>query len=235
MNSNSVLSSNLLDIIFENKNKDYGAYVLRKDYNKRLFKSLVMALTLAVILIFLLMFARKNGTTKLITISPFIPPNSVSAIKIIEPEKHSHNQVKPHKSVSEHPVIVEDNKVQKEVSLDTQIIISTVGDIVPSFEGPVSEVTNTGGEEIKQPEKPSVAGVDKAVPVNSPEVLPQFPGGTKELIKFLRRNLNTPHPMEDGEEIGVKIKFIVNYNGDLMGFDVIETGGEPFDNEVIRY
>jgi protein TonB len=32
----------------------------------------------------------------------------------------------------------------------------------------------------------------------------------------------------------VRVKFIVGYNGDLMGFNVLETGGEPFDNEVIR-
>ena len=40
--------------------------------------------------------------------------------------------------------------------------------------------------------------------------------------------------MEEGEEIGVKVKFIVSYNGDLIGFNVIETGGAPFDDEVMR-
>ena len=76
--------------------------------------------------------------------------------------------------------------------------------------------------------------VDRSVPDISPEVLPQYPGGINELIKFLKRNLNTPRELEEGEEIAVKIKFIVNYNGDLEGFNVLETGGEAFDNEVIR-
>lgn len=40
--------------------------------------------------------------------------------------------------------------------------------------------------------------------------------------------------MEEGEEIAVKVQFIVSYNGEVTGFAVVETGGESFDNEVIR-
>jgi protein TonB len=36
MDSNKILSADLLDILFEGKNKDYGAYQLRKTYNNRL-------------------------------------------------------------------------------------------------------------------------------------------------------------------------------------------------------
>ncbi len=35
MNQQTILQSNLLDIIFENRNKDYGAYTLRKNYHSR--------------------------------------------------------------------------------------------------------------------------------------------------------------------------------------------------------
>ena len=40
--------------------------------------------------------------------------------------------------------------------------------------------------------------------------------------------------MQEGEEVAVTVRFIVNFNGDLVSFDVMETGGESFDNEVIR-
>ncbi|MEO6328276.1 MAG: TonB family protein, partial [Ginsengibacter sp.] len=91
-----------------------------------------------------------------------------------------------------------------------------------------------GTEETKEPLKSSATVVDREVPVNNPEILPQFPGGFNALIKFLRKNLNTPQELQQGEGITVKVRFIVNYNGQLMGFDVIKSGGEPFDNEVIR-
>ena len=31
--------------------------------------------------------------------------------------------------------------------------------------------------------------------------------------------------MQEGEEVAVTVRFIVNFNGDLMGFDLMETGG----------
>lgn len=40
MQPEQILSSDLLDILFANRNKSYGAYLLRRGYNKRLTKSL---------------------------------------------------------------------------------------------------------------------------------------------------------------------------------------------------
>ena len=40
MNSESIMNSDVLDIVFEKRNKLYGAYTLRKFYNHRLIKSL---------------------------------------------------------------------------------------------------------------------------------------------------------------------------------------------------
>jgi len=40
MRAETILQSDMLDILFENKNKDYGAYALRKNYNKRLMQAL---------------------------------------------------------------------------------------------------------------------------------------------------------------------------------------------------
>ncbi len=41
MEANKILNADILDIIFEGKNKSYGAYELRKTYNSRIFKALV--------------------------------------------------------------------------------------------------------------------------------------------------------------------------------------------------
>jgi protein TonB len=42
MEPNKILQSDLLDIVFEGKNKDYGAYELRKKYNKRIWLALII-------------------------------------------------------------------------------------------------------------------------------------------------------------------------------------------------
>ena len=44
MTSKEILHADLLDILFENRNKDYGAYVLRKNYDQRMTIALVIML-----------------------------------------------------------------------------------------------------------------------------------------------------------------------------------------------
>ena len=40
MKADAILNADVLDIIFDNRNKTYGAYSLRKFYNNRLYKAL---------------------------------------------------------------------------------------------------------------------------------------------------------------------------------------------------
>ncbi|RYG37565.1 MAG: hypothetical protein EOO01_30110 [Chitinophagaceae bacterium] len=46
MDSKNILTADLLDLVFDNRNKDYGAYELRKFYNKRIAKALLVTGTL---------------------------------------------------------------------------------------------------------------------------------------------------------------------------------------------
>lgn len=55
MDVNKILSTDLLDLIFEGRNKEYGAYELRKQYNRRLTKALVITFG-GLLLIFLTSF-----------------------------------------------------------------------------------------------------------------------------------------------------------------------------------
>ena len=43
MDTNKILSADLLDLIFDERNKEYGAYELRKTYQRRVIKSLIFA------------------------------------------------------------------------------------------------------------------------------------------------------------------------------------------------
>ena len=52
MEINKILSADILDIIFEGKNKEYGAYELRKTYNKRLVKAIVATTAIILLLYF---------------------------------------------------------------------------------------------------------------------------------------------------------------------------------------
>ena len=88
MDTNKILQADLLDIVFDGKNKQYGAYVLRKSYNKRLLKSLLITATVVLLLFCSAVFANIMGNNKNDTIevadvemtklknelTPIIPP-----------------------------------------------------------------------------------------------------------------------------------------------------------------
>ena len=75
--------------------------------------------------------------------------------------------------------------------------------------------------------------INKHDPLDIAEIMPQYPGGINALLDYLKKNLRSPQDIE-GEEVSVKVKFVVNYNGKLESFDVIKSGGIAFDNEVLR-
>ena len=49
MEANKILSADILDLVFEDRNKDYGAYDLRKTYNRRILKALIITGSVALL------------------------------------------------------------------------------------------------------------------------------------------------------------------------------------------
>ncbi len=58
MTSNEILKADMLDILFDNRNKQYGAYTLRKNYNSRLSMALGISLTTILFVFFLMKIDR---------------------------------------------------------------------------------------------------------------------------------------------------------------------------------
>ena len=51
MDATKILAADILDILFDGKNKDYGAYELRKNYQRRLGGAILMMLAILAVLI----------------------------------------------------------------------------------------------------------------------------------------------------------------------------------------
>ena len=87
MDINKILSADILDILFEGKNKQYGAYDLRKTYNKRLTKALLLTAAFALLIflttVFASVFQKKAGEsldvldTQMAEIKKDVPPPPV--------------------------------------------------------------------------------------------------------------------------------------------------------------
>jgi periplasmic protein TonB len=241
MNKETILKSDVLDILFDNRNKDYGAYNLRKFYNNRLIKSLAVMLTGVVVLsafTFLpkkekenVIFDKDGITTRIVKLPEEKPKEKQKDVVKEKPQ----NQAK----LTSNPVITKD-KTDTIRTIDDNVRIGNTNVILPG-DGPVAPplVTppNTGGGGDGGGEKPKpepVGDLTKTFTENEVEVMPSYPGGMDALRKFLERNLENPRDMEEGEAVSVKVKFVVGYDGKLQSFVTVQDGGDEFNREVMR-
>jgi len=233
MTSNEILKADILDILFDNRNKQYGAYALRKNYNNRLSLALAISLS-SLLLVFLL--SRLHGTTASvkhendkseIVIDHVIPPD------IKKPEHRIPIRSVPTPVVRERvfvtPVIKEDKLVDNPMPDRSEFLTSLI-----------SNINKDGMDASHIPIiKESVPATLKEEPKLSSEFLPferepEFPGGQTAWLNFLQKNLIAPDQLEPGDKKMVSIRFHVSAEGTVTSFEIIQSAGKIFDNEVIR-
>ncbi|MEP6674816.1 MAG: energy transducer TonB [Ferruginibacter sp.] len=238
MQKELILNSDILDILFENKNKAYGAYSLRKFYNNRLYKSIgIMGVVVAVLAAFSFIPKKEAAPliSKVIDVPLFQGPKEKEKKK---EEIHESAKTSPQQKMSPSFKIVPNNTVVDTIATLKNDLPIGLTDVKPDSTntGGGGILTGTGGGKGLD----TVATVMVPTPFNpdevrdNPDVMPSYPGGTEGLIKFLKKNLTNPKEMEEGESVKVVVKFVVGYDGKLKSFDIVQDGGEDFNKEVIR-
>lgn len=241
MNISSILKADLLDIIFDNRNKDYGAYPLRKYYHERLYKALGITFLLISLLSIYVLLYKPN----IVFTNPYVIPEqgyihpTPPKEKITPPPAQKLKQAIPQKPFNSQIFtsvikIVDSTKESTKLAknLDSVAISNVTGEgpgnakqIVKAEVGGETKTGNTN-----EPIKP----IDKTKPLYTAEIMPSYPGGFDAMMKFLQKNIQDPQEGDHSETVSVKIMFIVGYDGVLKGFETIEDGGKAFNNEVIR-
>jgi protein TonB len=139
--------------------------------------------------------------------------------------------------VKQHTFIDNITIVQKDIG-------SEVSPITDLLNAAVSNSTTDGkNADVMQPlppvERSSIGSAEKAAEEKPPtEVIPdkqpQFPGGIQAWQAFLSKHLHAPQDLEEGEKRTVLIRFHVAADGSIADFQVLQSAGSVFDNEVIR-
>ncbi len=244
MNRNLILKTDILDIIFENRNKTYGAYSLRKLYPHRLKLALGFMFFFAVAFsAFTFLPARKEITGRVIVIDetklgkvPEKPKEKIKEPEVKKPDAPKADAIPAASNqktfLSTIKVVDDTQKTDSIVNLLPTDVISTVTVNVPSGT-PKVHVSPTPPAAPAPPAGPKV-DVYTALDPNAVDIMPAFPGGSAALQKFLEKNLNNPYDLENGATVQVKVKFVVGYNGKLQRFETVQDGGDIYNKEVLR-
>jgi periplasmic protein TonB len=241
MKPEMILQSDLLDILFENRNKTYGAYALRRQYPKQLLKSLGIMLSLIIIALSLQFFNTnkniKNSSSSIpVGDSVFIREYEVPKEKPLQPIAKASAPKPPAASiVNRSPVVVPDELQNNKTPTIKELQNSIIGDSVKN--GPEIELSSnpaTQGEKEKGAGGGKESnGKEQSEIVASPDVRPEFPGGVEGWRRFLQKNLRGKES-DEAYKIVVLVKFVVNEDGGITNLEIVQSGGAEFDNEVLK-
>lgn len=232
-----LLKADLLDILFEHRNKEYGAYTLRKGYNARLFKALC-AVPVIFILCLILQYGFNSSSHSIVSRIQSIKDLELKQVEMEQPELPKTPELPKKVATIKDaiPIIVPDNeKADPPPTIDELIedkaVISTAtapGELPGTATAPAGQPSGTG-EEVTTPEPEAEKVLWGA------EIMPEFPGGVAGLRRFLSRNLRVPEEvMQPGQQVRIPIRFVVGKDGSLENVDFLVQADESFKKEILR-
>lgn len=242
MEAKQILKSDFLDILFEGKNHEYGAYELRRKYQDRLARAVVFTLILCLIAIG--GFALSNYLAK----EALLHPKPVAKNVVLEnvdikqpdqppppppPPAPEPPKVKPQVQYTP-PKVVKDAEVKpdeqppdldkiKNQAISTKTLAGDPNGIDPGL------VADKG------------AGVVAAAPNPNKvftfvEQMPAFPGGETALMKYLGSHIRYPAvARENGIQGTVVVQFIVGPDGTIRDVKTVGSKkGGGLEDEAVR-
>ena len=236
--NNDIFSEEWCQLIFEKKNLDYGAFELRHNSPKRQFWALVIAIVLFVLGVSLPILIRqiipetkeKDVSVRMMTDIKLDKPKENNFLKELPPPpppllrntvKFTPPVIKPDEMVQE-----EEQPISQKEAVASKSAISNVtyDKGTDDIAAPLA-TTTTKTEITEEAEKPFVIV----------EQMPQFPGGEKEMMKFIKNNLRYPSTaVEMGISGTVTVNFVVGKDGRITRIHVIRGIGGGCDEEAVR-
>ena len=240
------------DIVFADKNKDFGAYVMRQESDKRHNRAFIFLLAglAALIGIIVVWGSYSDKMAEKAAIEAKMQAEKMLAAQLEQMEQQEEEEPEP----EEQKVEIEIPEVPQEVLATVQVtqiaIVDDVKNEVMDMEDQKEDntargVVNQEGSDdadkfqavqeavvVKEPEpeKPKEDEVFVAV-----EQQAEFPGGMAALMKWLSNNIRYPEAAQQNDVQGrVIVKFIVEKDGSVSQAQIVKGVDKDLDKEALR-
>ena len=242
MDASQFAKASLDDIVFEGRNKAYGAYLLRRLYNKHITRASIIATILFFLFISIPLINRmlasddeEEVVERIITEVDLAPPPPLE--EQAPPPPPPPDLPPPPPPVRAQvkftpPVVKRDEEVRQEEEIPDVEQLKDV-DIgkktVEGVKGAPLDLGNIDGT------SDVVAEVVEEKPYTYVEQMPTFPGGETEMLKYLAKNIRYPAAAQRaGVEGLVVLSFVVSKTGEISEIQVVKNLGAGTDEEAMR-
>ena len=246
MSKIDLISSDWVDLVFEGRNKAYGAYRLRKSTTKRNILAMVAVVILLIVAFIILTVKNfvdeqraKVAMTQVAELTNYDQPKKKAEVKQKKVEVEPEREVERVKSSIKFtaPVIKKDEEVKPDEELKTQDELMSTKTAIGTFE--VKGNDDANGEILKakdviaEPEPPKHEEENKVFDIV--EQQPLFPGGPAALMKYLSENTKYPVvAQENGVQGRVTVQFVVEKDGSISDVHVLRGVDPSLDKEAVR-
>lgn len=226
MDANKILQTEILDLLFEGRNKEYGAYMLRKKYQTHLKIALCGTAAFALTVFFSASFMAKKNE------KPEYKMSAVELIDIVYPPKEKILEKISERTIAKKvatedfvtPRIEKDKDVKKdEMPPDiNQLDKALIGTHKIEGEDPDGRILKTEPPATQSASVPESAE-DPDVIQEVVEVEAEFPGGIKAWVKYVSREIerNMDELQEEGRSGSVVAVFVVDREGSVSEVKIL--------------
>jgi protein TonB len=246
MSNVSIYGKNWIDLVFEGKNKAYGAYQLRQENSKTSLLALLGGATFFLAVIGLGLFLTSFGE------KPIVETVTEEGIVIKLSDIHPPENDKPKKDI----VVPNIDKPAKKIEskdLKNPIIVKSADnpDIIKTNkepkENPIDNPNTTGGNTTGTTTTTTIDTGIKTIgndgaekkgntvsTTNELDRLPEFPGGIKALHKYIGDNIDKPETDSDVASISVIMSFVIEKDGSMTDIKVLRSSDKALEKAAIK-
>ena len=243
MTNAQLATASLDDIVFDGRNRHYGAYQLRASYQRHMTRALIIATAMFALLMAFPLLAHLwkpevvIAPTGGVIIEPIDLTPRVEPPVVVPPPAQQATPPPPMPTIKNLvPVVAKDDKVTKPDEVPNQINLEDRPSGVRTIDGPANPGASIPDDLPVGPASPVTDDLVNKVYV-SVEKMPELPtgGGTMGIVAAIQKVVHYPsQALRNSVEGRVFVSFTVDQKGDVTDVKIVKGLGYGLDEETMR-
>jgi protein TonB len=213
------------DVVFERHNKKYGAYQLRREYNKRLGVSLASAIGFLIVAVGAPYVINKFGGEEVVEKKKTIVDVNM---ELFQEEEEKPEEIKE-------PEVIEQPKIETLAFVAVEAADEPVEEPPPTQTDVAETVVSTTTQEGENVDAPPPPVEEEVFDLAAVQEQPEFPGGMEKMYEFMGKMQKYPDmEYEAGIQGKVYVQFTVAKDGSIEEAKVLRSVSDGLDKEAMR-